>query len=259
MSFVRRELRRSPSLAEYRLRASGGVAVIRHPMLDMWVLEEVFGNHAYDFPEPVVSLLQDQRSVRVLDVGAHVGLFGLHVLARLPSAEITSFEPDPRNARVLERCIAANAASDSWHLVEALATTRDGTAPFVSGYHLSRAAPDVADLEPEHESLTRVFPFLQGRELLKPQLTHVVQRDVFPFLDDADLVKLDIQGGEWDILADERFPDVRASAIVLEYHPASCPGDDAEAFLRERLGEAGYTLRPGPTGHDDEATVWAWR
>ena len=50
--------------------------------------------------------------------------------------------------------------------------------------------------------------------------------DVFPYLEGADLVKIDIEGGEWPILSDPRFAELEARALVLEYHPHLCPGPD---------------------------------
>ena len=45
--------------------------------------------------------------------------------------------------------------------------------------------------------------------------------DVLGQIAEADLVKMDIEGGEWGILADPRI--ARQRALVLEYHPRGLP------------------------------------
>jgi FkbM family methyltransferase len=199
------------------------------------------------------------RPLQILDLGGHVGYFGLYMRERYPDAHITSFEPDPGNAAMLGACIQANALSDRWDLIEACAGTQDGARDFISSFHLSRiGATDDGALTDFHRGIRGAFPFLAGTALVEPVSRQVRQHDALPALDEADLVKMDIEGGEWEILADERFPALSATALVLEYHPAYAPGPDPEAVVAAALGGAGYlasTARRGPDG----ATVWAWK
>ena len=76
--------------------------------------------------------------------------------------------------------------------------------------------------------------------------------DIFPFLDDVDLLKMDIEGGEWSLLADPRFGAARA--VVLEYHPMMCPGPDPRVLVKELLSARGYEVIV-----DDEPMAWAVR
>ncbi len=48
--FVFNEMRDVPAEREYELRESGLTAVVRHPLLDMWAIEEMFRLHAYRPP-----------------------------------------------------------------------------------------------------------------------------------------------------------------------------------------------------------------
>ena len=82
-------------------------------------------------------------------------------------------------------------------------------------------------------------------------------RDVFPFLAEADLVKFDIEGAEWAIVADHRFAELEAAAVVLEYHPIGAPADP-EGTLAHELGRAGYQVGR-PVRGVDGGVVWAWR
>ena len=64
--------------------------------------------------------------------------------------------------------------------------------------------------------------------------------DVMPLLADADLVKIDIEGGEWPLLEHPGFAAV--SAAVLEYHPQSCPGDDPRTTAHALLEGHGFEI-----------------
>jgi FkbM family methyltransferase len=258
--FVANELRDVPSLRQYQLRGSRLLAQVRHPLLDMWGVEEMFRFRVYDPPPPVTRAMASLgRPPRIVDLGAHVGFFGLFMLRLFPDAGITSFEPDPRNVRILRRCIEANALQDRWQVVEACAATSDGTAEFSSSFHLSRRAPDSDHaLDHLHRRIGGAFPFLEGSALLTAERQQVRCVDVFPFLPDADLVKMDIEGSEWEILSDSRLDELTASAVVLEYHSTDGAGADAEEFVRRALGRAGYETG-GPLRADGTGVIWAWK
>jgi FkbM family methyltransferase len=257
--FVIGELRDIPIVGRYRLRSSGLLAEIRHPLLDMWVLEEIFRFRVYEPPAPVRrALAAIERPVRILDLGGHVGFFGIFMRGLLPDPSIVSFEPDPRNFASLRRCIEANGLQHRWRAIEACAATADGTVEFQSSFHLSRVAASSDDSLREFQ--TRVgdrFTFLRGTELLSAEPREVACRDVFPFLAQADLVKIDIEGAEWEILADHRLAELEAVAIVLEYHPIGAP-PDPEGTLQRELERAGYQVAPSSRG-PDAGTVWAWK
>jgi len=258
--FIVNELRDTRTVERYRLRGSGLLAEVRHPLLDTWVLEEVFRFRVYEPPIQVRRALRAlERAPRILDLGGHAGFFGLYVWGLFENAVVTSFEPDPDNVSVLRDCIALNGLEDSWRVIEACAAASDGTVEFVSSFHLSRMGPQAGDaLSSLHRGISHVFPFLEGTGLVEQRARSVPCRDVFPFLADADLVKMDIEGAEWEILADERFGDIGANAVVLEYHPAYFCGSDPEGTVTEALQRAGLAisdLRRTPDG----GTVWAWR
>ncbi|MGI9021604.1 MAG: FkbM family methyltransferase [Solirubrobacterales bacterium] len=258
--FVIAELRNVPVVRRYRLRGSGLAAYVRHPLFDMWALEEQMRLRVYDPPEVVAQRLRAlERPLRVLDLGGNAGYFGLFAFATLPVAEVVSFEPEPGNARLLERQIAGNGLGDCWRLVEACAAPADGDAELVSSGLLSTASPDpAATLEGEQERIRGFFPFLEGTPFLTRRRFRVESRDVFPFLSEADLIKIDIEGGEWALLADPRFAETDATALILEYHPRYLAAGDAIEVLRESLEGAGYQVGEPERGAD-AGLLWAWR
>lgn len=261
--FVLNELRRArePVRREYTLKDSGLTVALRQPLVDMWPLEEIFRLREYEPPAEAVNVLGTvARPLRVLDLGGHIGLFGLFACAAFPGSTIVSFEPDPDNAALLSRCIEANSLGERWHLVQACARKADGTTEFASSYHLSRAVTSPDDsLKELQAEIAGGLSFLAGTALTLGEKRLVVEcRDVFPFMADADLIKMDIEGAEWEILLDDRMGNVHAPAMVVEYHEAHSPPGDSEEAARRALARAGYETGPARRGVEN-GTLWAWR
>jgi hypothetical protein len=83
--------------------------------------------------------------------------------------------------------------------------------------------------------------------------------DVLPAFAAADLVKMDIEGGEWPILADPRLTDVGPLVLVLEYHRVGAPGLPAGDAARDLLETAGFTVGFVTPNHWGHGTMWAWK
>jgi FkbM family methyltransferase len=236
-SFLARELRDRPVTAEYRLRESGAAVVVRHCTGDVDVLDEVFDRRIYAPPAPVEAALAALGDgLRALDLGGNVGYFGAWLAGRFPRARVTFFEPDRANADELQKLIGLNGKESAWDLVRACALNREAQVAFASGNFWG----------------SRMEEGASGTEL-------VPAHDVFPYLDGVELLKMDIEGGEWAILTDPRFAGIGASVIAMEYHPHLCPEEDARAAATRLLEGAGYHTRPvfhEPEGH---GMLWAWR
>jgi FkbM family methyltransferase len=223
----------------HRLRSSGLEVLIEHGSLDVHTFDEIFHRQIYAPPPEVDSALAGLgRALRILDVGANIGLFGAWALGRWPDALVEAYEPDPRNAALHRRTIGRNRREGVWTLHEAAAAAQDGTLRFAAGRYVLGRPADPGDAA-----------------------AVVVRKvDVLPSLLASDLVKIDAEGSEWEILGDPRFVTTAARAIALEYHPDLCPDDDARAVAAERLQAAGFEVRdvptPAPPGY---GSVWAWR
>ena len=87
----------------------------------------------------------------------------------------------------------------------------------------------------------------------------VPMHDVVEQVCGADLVKLDIEGGEWEILADPRFAQHPPRALVLEYHPHMCPGADPRAEVERLLADARMSVASIWHRDDGYGMLWAWR
>jgi FkbM family methyltransferase len=257
-AFVARELTGRETTREYRLRRSSLRAAIRHPLVDVAVLDEVLVAEDYAIPAHVAQRLRELgRPPRVLDIGANIGLFSLYVHRHLPGARLVSFEPDPRNLAVLRRCVAANPGLD-WEVVPAAAGTRDGSAELISDFAGSQMWA-VAHARGGHLSPAQWMPpHVRARYPASPRVV-VEVRDVYPALAACDLVKMDVEGAEWELLADPRFAATTALAMVVEVHPR--PGGRREALgaFEHAVRRAGMTWAGDWTDSDEAAVVWAWR
>jgi FkbM family methyltransferase len=234
--FVWRELSASGRLATYVLRRSRRPIYIRHNTADPLVLEEIFYSGHYRLPDDAARFLDGLgRPPRVVDLGANIGLFGVWVLDRFPGAEITAFEPDPTNAEIARRCIDANGVGDRWRLLEAAASNRDGRITFLAGEF----------------SRSRIEPGADGIE--------VEAIDVFPYLEGVDFAKIDIEGGEWALLQDSRFRELRVPVLVVEYHDDQAPTEDPRGAALAVVREAGYEAEVVEEFGVGQGVLWARR
>jgi FkbM family methyltransferase len=211
---------------------------IRHVGVDAAILAEVFYQRYYHPPAEVSRAIGEPRAI--LDLGANIGLFGAFAIRRWPEAQIVAYEPDPENAAVHGQTVAVNGLAGRWTLERAATGTRNGQARFAAGLG---AGSHVVDGQTD----------AAGTEVTVPL------HDVLPRMANAELVKMDIEGGEWPILHDPRFVHDPPSALVLEYHPRSCPGIDPHAVASDALARAGLRTAPIWRRDDGHGMVWAWR
>ncbi len=228
----------------YRLRGDDRRVVVRHGS-DGEAFYELFLGGEYEPPSALIPRIG--VPTRVLDVGANVGMFSAWAARRWPSAAVHAYEPEPANLAQLRHWLEL-CQLDATHGIapapnvtvhQAAVTTTVGTARFAigggAGAHLARGS------EPAVEVPTVDF----FAELTGPPA--------------ADLVKIDIEGGEWALLADPRLAEIERLVIVMEYHSAgapSLPAFSAAARLLEAADfEVGYPV-PNVWGH---GTLWAWK
>ena len=221
-----------PGYRRYHLSDGGRPVLLRHGTIDVWTFVEVFMRRLYEPPPAVAAALARAERPLVLDLGANIGMFGLDVLTRHPDARVIAYEPDARNAAVHRRLVELNGDDGRWRLVEAAAGAHDGSVRFMAG-------------------LQTGSHIVEGAAAGSVEVPLV---DVLGQVAEADLVKMDIEGGEWGILTDPRV--ARARALVLEYHPQGCPREDAAAFAHELL--TGYGFDVTPVFHDEAGIGMLW-
>jgi len=171
---------------------------------------------------------------RVLDLGAHIGTFSLAAAAL--GYEVLAVEASPQNAALLQASIEANGFRQM-RVIHAAVSDRSGVLEFCA-------------IGPWGHVST---PLLTTPTVCVPAVT------VEQILDDhgwdrVDFVKIDIEGGEWPILDDPRFQGVESSIIVMEWHEAGCPYEDAFSAATAALNGAGYRTWGGFAGDSHGVT-----
>jgi FkbM family methyltransferase len=234
--FKWRENRRMKMVGGYHTRSAGVPYFVRHTTRDIGVFSEVFVLGEYEPPAEVATWLSTLgRPARMLDVGGNIGLFATYARDRWPGTSVVSIEPDPDNLEILRR----NASQGpDLEVVAACASTHDGTLRFVAG---QQAGSHVANGASSEETI------------------EVPCVDVFRLAESADLIKMDIEGSEWSILADSRLAGVPARALVMEWHELLCPHPEPRAAAREALERAGFTVIADREDFPEVGMMWAVR
>lgn len=221
-----------PRAVTYRLRHRRASVVIRHGTRDIDRLISTYARSHIALPEVVRTAVPAGRPLRMLDLGAGTGIAASALLEVFPDAELTSVEPDPMNLIILRRTIRANPHVRGWN--EVVGATGDGTYLRGSGYGR------FASRDSDDERLSRTTPI-----------------DPFPLLAHAAVARLNIQGAEWQLLADPRFWELRPPVVVLECHERGCPRSDPVGHGARLLSSAGYRLMRGT--RLNESVLYAWR
>ncbi|MGH2803765.1 MAG: FkbM family methyltransferase, partial [Thermoleophilaceae bacterium] len=200
--FAASELTLRRQRATYRLQGADVVVTVRHGTPDLFTLDQTFHQGHLEPPAEIAAVLaRKTRPLTVVDLGANIGMFGAFVLQRFPVERMIAFEPDPGNVGVLRETIRANGREQDWRVVPACAGVAPGSLLFA----------------PDEFGVSRIAT-AGDRHTIEVDVV-----DALPYLADADLVKIDVEGAEWDLLRDQRFAQLRRAVVCLEYHPRGCP------------------------------------
>jgi FkbM family methyltransferase len=204
---------------------------------------QVFAERLYDF-EPGAA------PSRILDCGAHIGIASLFFASRFPGVAIEAFEADP----VIAQMAAANLAAFGFNNVKV-----EAKAVWINNSEvLFSSSSDDAGFA---GSGSNAVPAVRLRDLVLAA--------------PVDLLKLDIEGGEFAVLADCENSLSQVKRIVVEVHQLRDEGQVGSLLsILERAGFR-YTFTDlhsatwMPTGHAPPFsacksdryifTVYAWR
>jgi len=196
--------------------------------VDESVAAEIFQWREYRSAEPIII-----AAAMILDVGAHIGLFSLYCRALNPRAKICALEPEPENFKVLSENFKINKINGS-RLAAALGATTSARELYL--------APD----NHNHYLLPPDSQAHQTAIKVRAQRLSDVAKQLR--LKKIDLVKMDIEGGEYEIifnLSPAEFSLV--GAWLIEYHDAK---SGRYRLLEKILRENGCTVQIFPSRFD---------
>lgn len=166
----------------------------------------------------------------VIDIGAHVGAVSLPIAVR--GARVFAYEPDPDNFWVLMLNKQRNRAS-SLSAFELAVSSRKGHAAFVRGRSFAEG------------SLQEAGSVFAGSDsgVLTVGTTTLGAIFAEHAIDYVKLLKIDCEGGEYDILfADDTSETLRrCETLVLEVHPVR-HRDNATYELYRHLRSLGFQV-----------------
>jgi FkbM family methyltransferase len=209
---------------EVVLRTHDGLNVaIRQNLWDAEIVREIF------FEQPYTRHLRLPADPVIVDVGGYIGDFALYAVQYLGAKRVVAYEPTSENFAMLGRNIHLNGFDDRITAVRKAVGDSDEVV-----LNVQKLDGDEVHVSPYWypEAEQRTLPSVTLAELLD---THG--------LDSVDLLKVDCEGGEYDIFPNT--PDAvfdRVENIAFEYHEV----DEYEPKLEQvlnRLSSAGYRLR----------------
>lgn len=197
---------------------------------------------------------------RILDCGSNIGISVLRFKQLYPDSRITAFEPDPTLCQLLQRNIVQNKISDV-EVVEAAVWTQKGSLVF--------------EQSPNNDSQSGRILEISGLKPSNQRHQLVKSIDLSDYLtENVDLLKLDIEGAEFEVLESCKEHLHCVKQIMLEVHHKV----DQPHLLVRLLGtlEASgfhvavnakygfipsgkpYLRRPS-VSFDQPILIWAWR
>lgn len=185
--------------------------------IDYGVAYEIFVHRFYDNK----GLLTPDSVRLVVDLGANVGYSVLYFLHEYPSCRVIAFEPHPARVAQLRRNLEIDGTQSRVELHEFAAGASNRTMRLTDERATSsltdRVATDTLPVEVED-----IFPLLQNKRI--------------------DILKMDMEGGEYEIMEDARFESLDVGAVVMEWH-ARGPGADDKLWCQERLRRLGFSMQ----------------
>lgn len=232
------DVMRDSTPRRYVSKQSGLVIYLR-PRLDLQVAREVLGQNVYELPVEVRAVLDRCGSpLTVLDLGANIGLFALSSIHLLgDGTRVVAVEADPGSAELLRLNLWVNDRDDQVSVHAVAAGHQAGRARFAAGRgDVSRV---VAQDDP-------------GGSIEVPVV------DAFELANGCDLIKMDIEGSEWDLLRDPRMGKLDAKALVVEWHASRFGTHDPASEAVRLLHGAGFCTRE-LASRATTGIVWGWR
>ena len=190
-------------------------------VLPSWVYKDIFVDHCYKWWHS--SPLRE-----IVDLGANVGLCSLYFAERYPAARVTAVEANPRAVEKLRRTLAGGRRANIKIIPVAVAATAKRLSMWI-----------------DHSSASYLNASITGRDIEGKRDVELIEVDGV-VIDDllphhVDLLKVDVEGTEYEVLTSSCVEPARVKAIVLEAHDLHLDRSrsDFEA-LRRTLISRGY-------------------
>jgi FkbM family methyltransferase len=156
----------------------------------------------------------------IVDLGVNVGYSLLYFLHKWPNCRVIGFEPHPHHFSQAARNLVLDGSRARVQLYAQAAGARTRPARLTdsrsSSTVIETSSADAFGIE-----IVDIFPILEGKHI--------------------DILKMDIEGGEYEILTDDRFEQLDVDVIVMEWHSRG-NGIEDKSWCERRLGRFGFNI-----------------
>lgn len=189
-----------------------------------FLFEEIFIGNEYLVKLP-------RRDPVIVDCGANIGCATLYFKLHYPDARILAFEPNPFCFEMLKKNVEVNGLKNV-SLVQAACASAPGTTTF----HVNPGFSPMSSAVGNRDQKQKTVPI----EVRLVKLSESITEDV-------DLLKLDIEGGEWEVFADlvASGKMTRIHRMAIEYHHRFATKEVKLSRFLKNLEDAGYTYSVG--------------
>ena len=228
------QFERNPRLVH--LKKSGLKFWVRSPM-DVWSIKETFLDDFYKLQKKDYF-----HNGIIIDIGAGIGEFAIQAAAAYPDSKIFGFEPFPESYRLFERNVALNSLKNVTAVGAAVTSVS------------STMSIDTSSGNPLQYRMQSGEISTQTIKISTVNLTNYMDQKEIQV---CDILKLDCEGGEFDILLPLSAPDLgRFKQIAMEYHDSLTIHHHKE--LVEKLLIAGFQVEVVPNQvHADLGYIYA--
>lgn len=178
----------------------------------------------------VPRVLLNTESPVIVDIGANEGFFASFVAKHVPSAKVIAVEPNKIAYKLMQRNLEANRLPNV-SLVQKAVWNSDGR-------QILKVIPEATTISTvaivENSYINHIL-----ERIIEVPVETVTLRTLMSDLDLkwVDLLKIDVEGGEFEILKSSRSILSAIGYIVLEYH-----SEDLRQKVTDLLLEEGFSL-----------------
>jgi len=190
---------------------------------------------------------------RVFDVGANHGDFARSVSACFPSAYISLFEPLPALWPCLEKLAAHRAGR--WSVKPFALGAAGGTLPL----HISAGDDSIGSFVGFEEKYRMANPSASPSKAIESRIERLDDFCSREGIESIDLLKIDVEGFEFDVLAGAERMLANTHALIVEVSLIRQACGESEPLLRmlEMLLRAGFHLVTAvPSFYAQGAEAW---
>ncbi|MGH6963750.1 MAG: FkbM family methyltransferase [Phenylobacterium sp.] len=170
-----------------------------------------FGHHAAIVTAAYDRILAQGKTPLIVDAGANIGAASVWFAQQFPKARIVAVEPDPMNARICR----LNTQGRNVEVVEAAIGARPGSVSLIAAEE-SWGVQTVRGGDVPIVTIPQLIDRVENSELL--------------------IAKVDIEGFESDLFAEETDWIQKPTAIFLEPHDWMLPGRGTSRSFRQAIG-----------------------